>query len=161
MSRKRKPDQETTTTTTSETTTPEAGTAVAEPPAAVEVPAAANDNLEAANDNRPSFAERVGQRLRTSSADPYVIAADHVVGVRLYESRRDRQMAIKFEEKPSRAVLDKMRDEGWVWKQADKIWAHTITPESAATTRVKAERLYQEVCTMIRQEIGAGREVPF
>lgn len=155
MSRKRKPDKELSTTTTSETTTPEAGTAVAEPPAV------ANDNLPAANDNRSSFAERVGQRLRTSSADPYVIAADHVVGVRLYESKRDRQMAIKFEEKPSRAVLDKMRDEGWVWKQADKIWAHAITPESAATTRVKAERLYQEVCTMIRQEIGAGREVPF
>src|SRR5262245_18190100 len=113
MSRKRKPDQETTTTATSETTTPEAGTTVAEPPAV------ANDNLPAANDNRPSFAERVGQRMRTSAADPYVIAADAVLGVRLYESKRDRQMAIMFEEKPSRAALDTMRDEGWVWKQAD------------------------------------------
>ncbi len=158
MSRKRKPDQESTSTTTTETTAPQASTAVAEPPAV------ANDNLEAAdaaNDNRPSFAERVGQRMRTSAADPYVIAADHVVGVRLYESKRDRQMAIKFEEKPSRAVLDKMRDEGWVWKQADKIWAHAITTDTAAVTRIKAERLYQEVCTIIRQEIGAGREVPF
>lgn len=158
MSRKRKKDQESTDTTTTESTTPQAGTAVAEPPAV------ANDNHEAAdaaNDNRPSFAERVGQRMRTSAADPYVIAADHVVGVRLYESKRDRQMAIKFEEKPSRAVLDKMRDEGWVWKQADKIWAHALTPDSAATTRVKAERLYQEVCNMIRQEVGAGREVSF
>jgi hypothetical protein len=99
--------------------------------------------------------------ITAPAADPYVIAADHVVGVRLYESKRDRQMAIKFEEKPSRAVLDKMRDEGWVWKQADKIWAHAITPDSAAVTRIKAERLYQEVCTIIRQEIGAGREVPF
>ena len=70
-------------------------------------------------------------------------------------------MAIKFEEKPSRAVLDRMHDAGWVWKQADKIWAHAITPESAASTRIKAERLYQEVCKMIRQEIGAGQEVPF
>lgn len=160
MSRKRKPDQQSTDTTPSETTTPEAtspeaGTALAEPLAA------ANDNLAAANDNQPSFAERVGQRVRVSAADPYVIAADHVVGVRLYESKHDRQMAIKFEEKPSRAVLDKMRDEGWVWKQADKIWAHALTPDSAATTRVKAERLYQEVCNTIRQEIGAGREVPF
>ena len=34
-------------------------------------------------------------------------------------------------------------------------------PESAATTRIKAERLYQEVRNMIRQEIGAGQEVPF
>ena len=161
MSRKRKKDDQSTDSNTSETITPEAttpvaGTALENPPATP-----ANDNLPAANDNRPSFAERVGQRVRASAADPYVIAADHVVGVRLYESKRDRQMAIKFEEKPSRAVLDKMRDEGWVWKQADKIWAHALTPDSAATTRVKAERLYQEVCTMIRQEIGAGREVPF
>lgn len=159
MSRKRKQDKEPSTTTTSETTTPEANTAVAEP-----LPAVANDNLEAAeaaNDNRPSFAERVGQRMRTSAADPYVIAADHVVGVRLYESRRDRQMAIRFEEKPSRVILDKMRDAGWVWKQADKIWAHALTPDSAATTRVKAERLYQEVCQMIRQEIGAGQDISF
>ena len=54
-------------------------------------------------------------------------------------------MAIKFDEKPSRAVLDKMHDAGWVWKQADRIWAHAVTPESAMSTRIKAERLYQEV----------------
>ena len=155
MSRKRTPDQQTTETTTTETTAPETGTALAEPPAA------ANDNAPAANDNRPSFAERVGQRIRVSAADPYVIAADHVIGVRLYESKRDRQMAIKFEEKPSRAVLDKMHDAGWGWRQADKIWAHAITEETAAVTRIKAERLYQECRTMIRQEIGAGQEVPF
>jgi len=155
MSRKRKPDQESTDTTTSETTTPEAGTAVAEPPEAV------TDNLPAADDNRPSFAERVGQRVRASAADPYVIAADPALGVRLYESKRDRQMAIKFDEKPSRPVLDRMRDAGWVWKQADKIWTHAVTPETAAGTRIKAERLYQEVGKMIRQEIGAGQEIPF
>ena len=155
MSRKRTPDQKTTATSTTETTAQEASTATAEPAPA------ANDNLPAANDNRPSFAERVGQRIQASAADPYVIAADHVIGVRLYESKRDHQMAIKFEEKPSRAVLDTMRDAGWMWRQADKIWAHALTPESAVTTRIKAERLYQEVCKMIRQEIGAGQEVPF
>ena len=35
------------------------------------------------------------------------------------------------------------------------------TEETANATRIKAERLYQEVHNMIRQEIGAGREVPF
>ena len=155
MSRKRTPDQKSADTSTTETTAPESSTAVAEPPAP------ANDNSPAANDNQPSFAERVGQRVRASAADPYVIAADPVLGVRLYESTRDRQMAIKFDEKPSRAVLDRMHDAGWVWKQADKIWAHAVTPETAATTRVKAERIYQEVRQMIRQEIGAGQEVPF
>jgi hypothetical protein len=154
MSRKRTPDQKSAETTTTETTTPETSTAVAEVPAA-------NDNRPAANDNQPGFAERVGQRKRVSTADPYMIAIDPVIGVRLFESKQDRQMAIKFDEKPSRAVLDRMHDAGWVWKQADKIWAHAITPETAASTRIKAERLYQEVCKMIRQEIGAGQEVPF
>jgi hypothetical protein len=148
MSRKRTPDQQTTETTNTETTAPETGTAVAEPSAP-------------ANDNQRSFAERVGQRVRVSATDPYPIAVDPVLGIRLYESKQDRQMAIKFDEKPSRAVLDKMRDAGWVWRQADKIWAHAVTPETAISTRIKAERLYQEVSKMIRQEIGAGQEVPF
>lgn len=155
MTRKRTPDQKTTDTSTSETKAPETNPAVAQPSEAD------NDNASAANDNKPTFAERVGQRVRASAADPYVIAADHVIGVRLYESKRDRQMAIKFDEKPSRAILDRMHDEGWVWKQADRIWSHAITPENAAATRVKAERLYQDVCKAIRQEIGAGQEVPF
>ena len=155
MSRKRTPDHKTTDSSTAKTTAQNRNTAIAEPTPS------ANDNLPAANDNQPSFAERVGQRIQASAADPYVIAADPVLGVRLYESKRDRQMAVKFDEKPSRAVLDRMHDAGWVWKQADKIWAHAVTPESAISTRIKAERLYQEVCKMIRQEIGAGQEVPF
>jgi hypothetical protein len=155
MTRKRTSDQKTTETSTNETAATDTSTAVAGPPAA------ANDNLPAANDNQPSFAERVGQRVRVSAADPYVIAADPVLGVRLYESKRDRQMAIKFDEKPSRAVLDRMHDAGWVWKQAYRIWAHALTPESAVSTRINAERLYQEICKMIRQEIGAGQEVSF
>lgn len=152
MTRRRKPDKESTTPTTTETTPADTSTATAEPSAIAE---------DTPQDTPPSFAERVGQRVRASAADPYVIAADPVLGVRLYESKRDRQMAIKFDEKPSRAVLDRMHDAGWVWKQADRIWAHSITPESAAVTRVKSERLYQEVRTMIRQEIGAGQEIPF
>lgn len=145
MSRKRTPDEK----------LAENSTAVAEPPIA------GNDNPSTANDNQPSFAERVGRRERVTAADPFPIAVDPVLGVRLFESKRDRQMAIKFDEKPSRAVLDTMHDAGWVWKQADKIWAMAVTPESAISTRIKAERLYQEVCKMIRQEIGAGSEVHF
>src|SRR5690242_19418411 len=78
MSRKRTPDEK----------PAEDSTAVAEPPAA------ANDNAPAANDNQPSFTERVGQRQRVSAADPYGIAGDYLAGVRLFESKRDRQMAL-------------------------------------------------------------------
>jgi hypothetical protein len=133
----------------------ETSTAVAEPP-------------PAANDNQPSFAERVGQRKRITAADPFGIAHDNVAGVRLFESRQDRQMAIKFgegrpEDKPSQAVIDKLKENGYRWVPADKIWAHPVWPASAMTTRINAERLYQEICSMIRQEKGveANKEGPF
>jgi hypothetical protein len=153
MSRKRTTDQE---------QPAETSTAVAEPPAA------ANDNAPAANDNQPSFAERVGQKKRIVTADPFGIAHDNIAGVRLFESRQDRQMALKFgegrpEDKPSQAVIDKLKEEGWRWNPADKIWALPVWPASAMTTRINAERLYQDIVSMIRQEKGAeaGQEVPF
>ncbi len=145
-SRKRTPDQEST----------ETQTAVAEPPAA-----------EAPAEGR-SFAERVGQRQRVTAADPFGIAKDNLAGVRLFESRQDRQMAIKFgegrpEDKPSQAVIDKMKEAGFRWNAADRIWAYPVSAESAMRTRIEAERLYQEVRQMIRQEKGieAGQEIPF
>jgi hypothetical protein len=167
MSRKRTPDEQ----------PAEASTAVAEPPAAANDNApAADDNkpsfaervgqrqrVSAADDNKPSFAERVGQRQRVSAADPYGIAGDYLAGVRLFESKRDRQMALKFEEKPSQAVIDKLKDAGYRWNPVDKIWAHPVRADSAMSTRIEAERVYQEVRQMIRVEKGieTSQEVPF
>ena len=75
-------------------------------------------------------------------------------------------MAIKFgegrpEDKPSQAVIDTMKEAGYRWNPSDRIWAHPVRPESAMSTRIEAERLYQEVCQMIRQEKGieAGPEM--
>jgi hypothetical protein len=72
-------------------------------------------------------------------------------------------MALKFDEKPSRAVLDKLIDAGYRWNPLDKIWAHPVRAESAMSTRIEAERLYQEVRQMVRQEKGieTSQEVPF
>src|SRR5579864_1848659 len=152
MSRKRTPDEP----------PAEASTAVAEPPAA------ANDNAPAANDSQPSFAERVGQRKRVTAADPFGIAHDNIAGVRLFESRQDRQMAIKFgegrpEDKPSQAVIDTMKEAGFRWNPADRIWAFPVRSDSAMSTRIEAERLFQEVSKMIRQEKGieTGQDIPF
>jgi hypothetical protein len=146
MSRKRTPDQKSTETSTTETTT-----AVAEPPAA-----------EAKADG-PSFADRVGQKKWVTVDDPYLIAVDTIAGVRLFESKQDRQMAIKFDKKPPQAVIDTMHEARWKWKQAEEIWAHPVRADSAMSTRIEAERLFQEVSKMIRQEKGieAGQEVPF
>ncbi len=151
MSRKRTPDQKATENTTAETTT-----------AGAELPGA-----EAKADGQ-SFADKVGQRKWVTAADPFGIAKDNLAGVRLFESKQDRQMAIKFgegrpEDKPSQAVIDTMKGAGYRWNPADRIWAYPVRADSAMSTRIEAERLYQEVCRMIRQEKGidAGQEVPF
>jgi hypothetical protein len=140
-SRKRTPDQEST----------ETSTAVAEPPAPETKP------------EGQSFAERVGQKKWVAAPDPFGIASDNLAGVRLFESKQDRQMAIKFEDKPSQAVIDKLKEAGFRWNPADRIWAQPVRSDSAMTTRIDAERLYQEVRQMVRQDKGieAGQDIPF
>ena len=149
MSRKRTPDQQSTETTTTEV----AETPAAEPPAAE------------ANADGQGFADKVGQRKWVAAPDPFGIATDKLAGVRLFESKQDRQMAIMFgegrpEDKPSQAVIDRMKEAGYRWNPADRIWAYPVRSESAMSTRIDAESLYQEVCKMIRQEKGieAGPE---
>jgi hypothetical protein len=142
MSRKRTTDQESTETTA----------AIAEPPAAE--PAAAEPS-----GHEQSFAARVGQRKWTPAPDPFGIAKDNLAGVRLFESRQDRQMAIKFgegrpEDKPSQAVIDKMKEAGYRWNPAQRVWTTPVMLDSAVSTRIDAEKLYQEVRQMIRQEKG-------
>jgi hypothetical protein len=110
-----------------------------------------------------SFAERVGRRKPVSGPDPFEIAVDVAGGVRLFESKRDRQVAIKFgegraEDKPSQAVIDKLKQAGFRWNRTDKIWARPVTADAAMSVRIEAERLYQEIRGMIRQEKGIEAE---
>src|SRR5580700_166181 len=125
MSRKRTPDEQ----------SQETNTATVQPPA---------------DEVKQSFADRVGQKQRPSAPDPFGIAVDNLAGVRLFESRQDRQMAIKFgegrpEDKPSQAVIDKMKEAGFRWNPADRIWAKQVRSDSAMATRIDAERLFQLV----------------
>ena len=104
------------------------------------------------------------RRKWTPLPDPFGIARDNLAGVRSLESKQDRQMAIKFEDKPSQAVIDKIKEAGFRWKPEHRIWANPVYPESAMSTRIAAETLYQEVCKMIRQEKWGskqGKSVPF
>jgi hypothetical protein len=135
---------------------PESSTAVAEPAA---------DN--AGGDQR-SFAERVGRKRSVSAIDPFEVAVDVAAGVRLFESKRDRQVAIKFgdgrpEDKPSPEIIGTLKQAGFRWNRNDRIWALPLTPDSSMSTRIEAERLYQQIRGMIRQEKGieSGPETPF
>jgi len=144
--RKRTPDKESTETTT----------AVLEPPA------------PEADDNGQSFADRVGQKKYVPAPDPFGLAVDNVAGVRLFESKLDRQMALKFgegrfEDKPSQAVIDRLKQSGYRWNPADRIWARPVEADSAMTTRIEAKRLYDDVCQMIRQKksLDTQPDLPF
>jgi hypothetical protein len=145
MSRKRTPDHE----------SKDTATAVTEPPAAESKP------------DGQSFADKVGRRKWIPAPDPFLIATDTLVGVKLFESKQDRQMAIKFgegrpEDKPSQAVIDLLKEAGYRWNPADRVWTHRVTPDSAMSERIEAEWLYQEIRQLIRQEKGIepGQELP-
>src|SRR5271166_4278331 len=122
-SRERTPDKESTETTT-----------------AVDEPLA-----DEASPDQPSFAERVGQKKWVPAPDPFGIAKDNLAGVRLFESKQDRQMAIKFgegrpEDRPSQEVIDTVKEAGFRWKPADRIWVYPVRAESAMSTRIEAEK---------------------
>lgn len=146
MARKRTPNKPTTEAADTSTT------AVAEP---------APDPFP---EQKPTFVERLGERSnRITIPDPFGIASDFAAGVKLFESRQDRMMAIKFDEKPSQEVIERLKDSGYRWNPNDKVWVHPVRFESARTTRIEAERLYQEVRQMIRQDkgIASSPEIPF
>ena len=153
MSRKRTPTDQEPTVNTSTTAEP---------------PATSQDTETPPSDGQPSFAERVGERKGIAAPDPFSIAGDYLADVRLFESKQDRQMAIKFgegrpEDKPSQEVIGKLKEAGFRWNPTDRIWAHPVWPASAMSTRIRAEKLFQEVCQMIRKEKGIdpGQDIPF
>ncbi len=115
-------------------------------------------------EENPTFAERVGRKSdRPAAPDPFELAGDYGAGVRLFEGRRDRQMAIQFDEKPGQPVIDKLREAGYRWNPSDRVWTHPIRQEFARSIRIEANRLFQEVRQMLRQEksIDTRDEIPF
>jgi hypothetical protein len=145
----------------------EAPTAVAEPSVTAPVAEATVGDVPAADvhSEQPSFADKVGQKKFPPIPDPFGIATDVLAGVRLFESRKDRQTAIKFgegspEDKPSQPVIDKLKEAGYRWNPLHKIWAHPVRAESALATRIEAEQLFQDISRMIRREKGIEATPP-
>jgi len=144
-----------------------------EPPAdpsttIVEPPAASQDVAPESNDSQHSFAEQIGPRKGIAVPDPFSIAGDYLAGVRLFESKRDGLMAIKFgegrpEDKPSQEVIGKLKEAGYHWSPVNRVWAHPVWPASAMSTRIRAEKLFQDICQTIRTEKGIDPDqgIPF
>jgi hypothetical protein len=107
--------------------------------------------------------DQPAERAKTAFPDPFAIAVDNAAGVRLFESRRDRQMAIQFgegkpEDRPAQEVIDRLKEHGFRWNGLDKIWAKPVRPGDAMQTRIEAERLFQEVSNMQREAKGLAAE---
>ena len=100
----------------------------------------------------PASAEQAEQ-AKANRPDPFVIAGDYKAGVQLLESRRYWQMQLKFNDKPSQAVIDTVKNEGFTYNGKDKVWTKQTYPDAMAT-RIDAERLFKQVADMIRQELG-------
>lgn len=112
----------------------------------------------------PTFVERLSERSgRALTPDPFLLALDNAAGVRLYENRQARVMAIQFDEKPSQPVIDLIKEADFRWNPKDRVWTKPVRGDTAMSTRIDAERLYQEVRKMIRQDKGvdAEQDIPF
>jgi hypothetical protein len=96
---------------------------------------------------------------KSYAPDPFKIATDVLAGVHLAESRRFRRSEISFDEKPSQPVIDKLKESGFRWNGQDRLWAKRIDAPSALQDRIDAERTYQDVAKMIREERGITHDV--
>lgn len=101
---------------------------------------------------------------RKYAPDPFVFAGDYAAGVRLLENRRFRRSEIEFlEGKPSQPVLDQLKADGFRWSPNEKVWSRPVGVKDAYATRVEAERTFNQVAQMIREEKGleTGSRTPF
>lgn len=118
---------------------------------------------------------------RSYRPNPYSFKTVNVGGskIRLQESRHEGQpwqMQIKFgdgglDDRPSDAVIDFIKShkvtvetqEGpkevnqFRWNDQDRAWAMRIDFNAPATSRQKAERVFDTVVELVAQERGAGR----
>lgn len=130
------------------------------------LPAGATDfnpaELEAAHENGhaarhaphreggQSHAEAVGRKPGYSAAG----ITDAVAGVRLREHQNPYLSVIKFDEKPSDAVIEFMGDSGFRWRSENKEWTRPIHFDTRQQDRLHAERTFEEACRMVREAKG-------
>lgn len=97
-----------------------------------------------------SHAEAVGRRPGYSAAG----MTDVVAGVKLKEHQHPYLSVIRFDEKPSDQVREKLREAGFNWNSENKEWVRPIRFDSRAQDRLNAERVFEDVAKTVREERG-------
>lgn len=126
--------------------------------------AATSEDVAPANPTTPRENGDEAEQQRKYAPDPFAIAGDYEAGVKLLESRRFRRAEITFADgKPSQAVLDQLKADGFRWNPDDKVWTRPIGREDAMATRIEAERTYKAVVDQMRQDKGlpVAEKAPF
>ena len=80
-------------------------------------------------------------------------------GFRLVGGRKIREGVIAFEEKPSPEVISTMKDAGFDWRAADKIWTHPVRPDTGWQDRAHVEATFEAVSKQVRTERNIGHSV--
>ena len=73
--------------------------------------------------------------------------------IRLFRNRRMNQVAIRFDEKPDAPHRERLREEGYKWREAEGVWTKQLG-EERASGQLAAERLVEEIANAIRIEGG-------
>ena len=74
--------------------------------------------------------------------------------MKLFRSNKLNQMAIRFDEKPGAEHRERLRAEGWRWREAEGVWTKQLDRERRAAGQLGAERLFTEIAEAIRAERG-------
>jgi hypothetical protein len=79
---------------------------------------------------------------------------DKLAGAKLLEHHDPYLSIIRFEEKPSDAVREKLRDGGFKWVGENKEWVRPINFDTRGQDRIHADRVFGDVTKMTREERG-------
>lgn len=112
---------------------------------------------EAADANREPGDEGPGKKY-APEANPRPWAHSNKVGVEFFTHREPYQSEIVFEEKPSQAVIDHLKDNGFEWKSQAKLWARPNGYKTDAQDKLTARRIYNQVVDMMLEEKGLPPE---
>jgi hypothetical protein len=74
----------------------------------------------------------------------------------LFRSNKLNQVAIRFDQKPAAEHRERLRVEGYRWREDEGVWTKQLDRERRATSQMEAERLFTAIGEAIRAELGLG-----
>lgn len=68
--------------------------------------------------------------------------------MRSFRNRRQHLMAIRFDEKPEKDVIDQLHEHRWRWQNEDKVWTKPLGDTPGVAHR-QAQELFEKISSLI------------